>query len=96
LSGSLDGGVSWQTIIAVVAAAASFIVALINAVAAYYRDKQTQQELYAAERRFEQFKVGGAGGRLAPGMVMNLAMLVLHPMCNCRVTSSLGSQQHVL
>jgi hypothetical protein len=78
LSGSLDGGVSWQTIIAVVAAAASFIVALINAVAAYYRDKQTQQELYAAERRFEQFKVGGACGWFVSGMAMHLASCVLH------------------
>lgn len=38
LSGSLgDGKISWQTIIAVVAAACSFVVALVNGIAAYYR-----------------------------------------------------------
>jgi len=47
---------NWQSIIMLVAAAASFLVALVNGVAAYYRDKQTQQELWAQERRFEQFK----------------------------------------
>ena len=29
-------------------------VAIINGIAAYFRDKQTQAELYASERRFEQ------------------------------------------
>ncbi|EFJ53075.1 hypothetical protein VOLCADRAFT_85983 [Volvox carteri f. nagariensis] len=51
-----DGGNTIQIVIALLASSVGFVVAVVNSVAAYFRDKRHMQELAAQERRFEAFK----------------------------------------
>ncbi|GIL46402.1 hypothetical protein Vafri_3400 [Volvox africanus] len=51
-----DGGNAIQIIIALAASSVGFVVAVVNSIAAYFRDKKHMEELAAQERRFEAFK----------------------------------------
>ncbi|GLC34117.1 hypothetical protein PLESTB_000839200 [Pleodorina starrii] len=51
-----DGVNSIQIFIALLVSCVGFVVAIVNAVAAYFRDKRQMDELAAQERRFEAFK----------------------------------------
>lgn len=46
----------WQTLIALLASSVGFVVAVVNSIAAYFRDRKQMEELAAQERRFEAFK----------------------------------------
>jgi hypothetical protein len=47
---------SWTTLIALIAGSASFVVAFISGLAAFFRDKQQQLEIEEQANRFEAFK----------------------------------------
>jgi hypothetical protein len=48
---------SWTTLIALIAGSASFVVAFISGIAAYFRDNQQRLQIDEQNRRFESFKV---------------------------------------
>jgi hypothetical protein len=54
---SSENGFSTQTLIALLAASAGFLIALFNSAVAYIRDKKQEAEMREQARRFEAFKV---------------------------------------
>ncbi|KAG2490560.1 hypothetical protein HYH03_010954 [Edaphochlamys debaryana] len=53
---STDGSTSWQIVVALLASSVGFIVAIVNSIAAYFRDKAQMREIEEQDRRLKAFQ----------------------------------------